>query len=267
MTTRKIRPWRRLAEISQAIVIIGLPFLRIKGESALRFDVQMLQLHFFGVSLWMEEFFIVLIAIIFLSLLIIFITLVFGRIWCGWLCPQTVIADFTSFVDKAKSRGVFYKLTAYTATLIISIIVAANLIWYFVSPYDFIPRLFEGSLGSILWGFWIVLTGIMFLNFLLLRQQFCATVCPYSKLQSTMFDDKTLVVTFDQRRKDECIDCLACVKKCPVGIDIRTGLNIACIHCAECIDSCADVMRPRKQKSLFGYFFGNVRFSATYYFS
>jgi cytochrome c oxidase accessory protein FixG len=256
MTTKRLRPWRRLAEVSQAILVIGLPFLTIRGESALRFDVRSLQLHFFGISLWMEEFFIVLVATIFFSLFFILITVVFGRIWCGWLCPQTVIADFTSFVDKAKGRGLFYKLSAYSVTLMVSIMVAANLIWYFVSPYEFFPRLFEGSLGNILWGFWIVLTGIMFLNFMLLRQKFCATVCPYSKLQSTLFDDKTLIVAFDQRRNDECIDCMACVKNCPVGIDIRNGLNIACIHCAECIDRCADVMKPRQKTSLISYFFG-----------
>lgn len=254
--TEKIKPWRRLAETSQAVLIIGLPFLKINGESALRFDVPTLQLHFFGVSLWMEEFFIVLVAVIFLSLLVLFITLLFGRVWCGWVCPQTVISDLTSFVDKAQSKGTLYKVSAYSATVFISIIISANLIWYFVSPYEFISRFYEGSLGEIIWGSWLVLSVIMFLNFIWLRQKFCATVCPYAKLQSTMFDSRTLVVAFDQRRKDECIDCMACVEICPVGIDIRKGLNIACIHCAECVDRCSNVMAPLQKKSLNGYFFG-----------
>ncbi|RJR20262.1 MAG: 4Fe-4S binding protein [Nitrospiraceae bacterium] len=254
--TRKIQPWRRLAEAIQAIIIIGLPFVRIKGESALRFDVPTLQLHFFGLTLWMEEFFIVLIALIFLSLLVIFITLLLGRIWCGWLCPQTVIADFTVFVEKARGRGGLHKLSAWTAVFIISVLMAANLIWYFVSPYEFLPRLVEGELGDIIRGFWIVLTVLLFLNYVLLRQRFCATVCPYAKLQSTLFDNRTLVVAFDPRRKDECMDCMACVKTCPVGIDIRKGPNVACIHCAECIDRCAMMMAPRKKDSLTGYFFG-----------
>lgn len=256
MKTRKIRPWRRFGEFSQAAVIMGLPFLEIRGESALRFDVPLLRLHFFGISLWMEEFFIVLVALIFLSLLVILITLLLGRVWCGWLCPQTVIADFTAFVERAKGKGPLSRLSAYAAVLAVSAVVAANLIWYFVSPYEFIPRLFQGALDNILWGFWTVLTGILFLNFILLRQKFCATVCPYAKLQSTLFDNKTLVVAFDPRRKEECIDCMACVKTCPVGIDIRKGLDMACIHCAECIDRCAGVMAPGRKKSLIGYFFG-----------
>lgn len=255
-TTRKIQPWRRLVEAVQAVVIIGLPFLKIRGESAFRFDVPALRLHFFGLDLWMEEFFIVLAALLFLSLLVIFITMLLGRIWCGWLCPQTVIADFTSFVNRASGRGGFYKLTAWTAVFMVSVIVAANLIWYFVSPYEFVPRLFGGELGNVVWGFWIVLTIIFFLNFLLLRQRFCATVCPYAKLQSTIFDDRTLVVAFDPRRKEECMDCMACVKTCPVGIDIRDGLNIACIHCAECVDRCAAMMAPRQKNTLIDYFFG-----------
>lgn len=256
MKINKIQPWRRFAEAVQAVIIIGLPFLKIKGESALRFDVPTLRLHFFGTSIWMEEFFIVLVAVMFLTLLIVFITLMFGRIWCGWLCPQTVIIDFTRFVDKMKSKGILYKAGALSLTLLISIIVAANLIWYFVSPYEFIPQVMEGSLGNVTRDFWIVLSGIIFLNFLLLRHRFCATVCPYAKLQSVMFDNKTLVISFDARRKEECMKCMACVRTCPVGIDIREGLSSACINCAECVDACAEMMGHRQKKSLVGYFFG-----------
>jgi len=254
--TRKIQPWRRLAETIQTLIIIGLPFIKIKGESALRFDVPSLRLHFFGLELWIEEFFIVLIALIFVSLLVIFITLLLGRIWCGWMCPQTLIADFTSCMDKAAGRGVLYKVLALTAMFMVSIIIAANLIWYFVSPYEFIPRFLEGGLGDILWGFWIVLTVIVFLDVVLLRQKFCATVCPYAKLQGTLFDNMTLTVAFDTRREEECIDCMSCIKTCPVGIDIRKGQNNACIHCAECIDACAMVMEHRQKKTLIDYFFG-----------
>lgn len=252
---RKIQPWRRTVEIGQAVILLGLPFLKIKGESALRFDVPSLQLHLFGLDLWMEEFFIVLVALIFLALLVMLITLLLGRIWCGWLCPQTVIADFTSFAD-TRGKGLLNRLIAWTATFLISIIVSADLIWYFVSPYEFIPRLIEGGLGDIIRGFWISLTVILFLNFVLLRQGFCATVCPYAKLQGVLFDSRTLVVAFDPRRKDECIECMSCVRTCPVGIDIRKGPNIACIHCAECVDKCAAVMAPRGKSPLIGYFFG-----------
>ena len=253
MTIKNIKPWRRLVGLLEAFTLLGLPFLRINGESALRFDIPSLRLHFFGISLWMEEFFIVLAAVVFLIFFMLFITLLFGRIWCGWLCPQTVLADFTSFAEKRTKGG---RIFAYLGIFIASILVSANLIWYFVTPYDFIPALFSGSLGNVTRDIWIVLFFIVFLDILFLRHKFCATVCPYARLQSVMYDDETLVIAFDPKRKDECIDCLACVRRCPVGIDIRKGLNDACIDCAECIDECADMMGRKKKRSLIGYFWG-----------
>lgn len=256
MMSKKIQTWRRFAEALQAILILGLPFLKIKGESALRFDIPSLRLHVFGCTIWMQEFFIVLAATIFFTLLIVFITLVFGRIWCGWLCPQTVLMDFTPFVDKAKKKGFMYKLMAFSLTFLISVIVAASLIWYFVSPYKFIPDIINGRLGAVTWEFWIVLTVIIFLNYALLRHKWCATVCPYAKLQSVVFDRNTLIIELDPKRADECINCMSCVKACPTGIDIRKGFDAACINCAECIDTCNGIMFKFNKKGLIRYAFG-----------
>ena len=256
-TIKRIQPLRRTAEILQAALIIGIPFLTINGESALRFDIPSLRLHVFGVSLWMDEFFLVLIALIFVTFFTVLVTLMFGRIWCGWTCPQTVLVDFTRLLDKTYSKGITYRLMAYAVTFLISLIVAANLIWYFVSPYEFFHRLYSGTLGNVIGGFWCVMTIILFLNLLLLRQTFCATVCPYAKLQSVLFDRRTLVISFDQRRQEECMNCMACVTTCPVKIDIREGTNAACVSCAECIDACARMMSRRQKKGLIDYFFGS----------
>jgi len=149
------------------------------------------------------------------------------------------------------------KIAAYVLTFLVSVIVAASLIWYFVSPYDFFASLLHGSLGTVTWGFWTTLTIIIFMNYAFLRQTWCATVCPYAKLQGALFDDRTMIIAFDKRRKDECMDCRACVTICPVHIDIRNGLNAACINCAECIDSCSEKMDRRQKKGLISYFFGN----------
>jgi len=256
MMNRGIQLWRRLVEALQGLVILGLPFVRIRGESALRFDIPTLRLHVFGVSLWMEEFFLVLIALLFFLFLVILITLLFGRIWCGWACPQTVIVDYTCFVDRHEKRTIGHNAMAYAGTVGVSVLVAANLIWYFVSPYEFFPKLFAGDLGPVIWGFWIVLATIFFLNFAFVRHRFCATVCPYAKLQSVLYDSGTLLIAFDPRRKNECINCMACVRTCPVGIDVRKGLNSACINCAECIDKCANMMARKGRKTLIGYFIG-----------
>ncbi len=256
MTNRRIRPWRRFAEAVQAVLLLGIPFVRIGGESALRFDIPTLRLHLFGTILWMDEFFIVLIAVFFVTFLVIFITQLFGRIWCGWLCPQTVIIDMTGFLDRAQGKSLAQKTAAYFLTLLVSIIVAVDLIWYFISPYDFLPALMNGTLGTVSGGSWAVLSAVIFLNYAFLRHTWCATVCPYAKLQGALFDDRTMIIGFDIRRKGECMDCRACVRVCPVNIDIRNGLNAACISCAECIDACTERMERKKSESLISYFFG-----------
>ena len=252
---KRFQHWRRIVRILEAVIVIGLPFITINSTSALRFDIPALQLHFFGISIWMEEFFIVLIAIFFLVFLFACITLLYGRVWCGWVCPQTVISDLTGFLHN-KEGSVLQRIFSLASVFAVSIVVAANLIWYFVSPYEFFPAMINGELGSIVWGFWLSLTAILFLNFTLLRHRFCATVCPYAKLQGVLYDDRTLVIAMDPERKDECIECLACVRTCPVNIDVRKGLSDACINCAQCVDACAPVMEKRKKMSLIGYFFG-----------
>ena len=255
--TRKFHWFRRVSGALLLIILIGLPFLRIHGESALRFDVPSLRLLFFGNAIWMQDFFIVLIAVIFLTFLVLFTTTVFGRIWCGWLCPQTVLVDATSFMDATRKRGNAARVAVSAAVGAISSIIAARLIGYFVSPYD-LPSLFNagGAPWTIVIGSWVALTIILFLDLVALRRGFCATVCPYAKMQNVLFDDRTLQVAFDHRRAQECQECQACVKACPVGIDIRKGSHMACIHCAECVDACTERMARRDRKSLVRYFFG-----------
>jgi cytochrome c oxidase accessory protein FixG len=251
-----IRPFRWITEILQAVLILGIPFIRINGESAFRFDLPTLRLHVFGCTLWMHEFFIVLVATIFFTLLIVFVTMMFGRVWCGWFCPQTVLIDFTPFMDRAAKKGLGYRAASYAGVFVVSVLIAASLIWYFISPYEFIPDLLKNNLGATTWGFWIVMTIVIFLNYALLRHKFCATVCPYAKLQSVMFDKSTLIIEMDPKRADECIECSSCVRACPTGLDIRKGLDAACINCAECIDACSRIMGKLKKKGLIHYAFG-----------
>ena len=257
MMTRKFHRLRRISGSLLLIILIGLPFLRINGESALRFDVPTLRLLFFGTAIWMQDFFIVLIAVIFLTFFVLFVTTLFGRVWCGWLCPQTVLVDATSFMDTPRKRGYAARLTASATVGVISAIVAASLIGYFVSPYD-LPLLFSigGAPVTIVLGSWVALTVILFLDLVAVRRSFCATVCPYAKMQGVLFDDRTLVVAFDDQRAEECKECLACVKACPVRVDIRKGASMACIHCAECVDACTERMAKRGRSPLVRYFFG-----------
>jgi len=205
----------------------------------------------------MADFFIILIAVIFLAFFTLFATTLFGRIWCGWLCPQTVLVDATMFIETAQAKGYSSVIASWIAGFLASAVVAASLIGYFVSPYD-IPRVFRtgGLQAQIVAVSFIVLVVLVFLDLIFLRRQFCATVCPYAKMQGVLFDDRTLVVAYDRERADECMRCGACEKVCPVNVDIRTGPHMACIHCAECVDACTERTAATGRRSLVNYTFG-----------
>ena len=255
--SRKYHRSRRIAGAVLLAALIGVPFWKVHGESAFRFDVPSLRLLLFGTEIWLQDFFIILVAVIFLTFLDMFITTLFGRLWCGWLCPQTVLSDATSFLESRGGRGCLSLIGGYAAAAFAGALIAVSLIGYFVSPYELIPLLRQGNMqAKIVLGSWIVLGVLVFLDVVFLRRTFCATVCPYAKLQSVLFDDRTLLVAFDPGRAEECRACNACMKVCPVKVDIRAGTHPACIHCAECADACADRMASGNKKSLIGYSFG-----------
>jgi len=238
---------------------VALPFASIRGESALRFDVGTLRLHFFGATLWMGELFPLLLGTLTLLFAFLIVTLVWGRVWCGYSCPQTLLADLTRplVLERARKRRRPLRLAlAWALVAGVAALFSAATLWYFVPPQAFLARLLGGELGSVLSGSWIVLGLTLFLDLGFVRGSFCATTCPYAKFQGVLFDANTLVVAYDPRRDDECIDCLACVRVCPTGIDIRDGLQAACIHCAECVDACLPIMARRSRPTLVSYSFG-----------
>ncbi|HYQ81279.1 MAG TPA: 4Fe-4S dicluster domain-containing protein [Anaeromyxobacteraceae bacterium] len=253
----RIRRWRRVAEVAQGALVLGLPFVRVGGESALRFDVPTLRLHFLGTALWMDEFFLVLAGTLFLALAFLWATLAFGRLWCGWSCPQTLLSDLTAPLDRWRRRGGARAAAAVLGLAAVSALVGANLVWYFVSPTQFARELAAGTLGPVAAGSWAVLSAVVFLDLVFLRARFCATACPYARLQGALFDRHTLVVAYDRRRDQDCVDCGACVRVCPTGIDIRHGLQMECIACGDCIDACQPIMRKlSRAPDLVAWFWG-----------
>ncbi len=251
--------WRRTAGAAQAVLFLGLPFLRVNGESALRLDIPGGRLHAFGASLAVDEAFVVLVAILVATFAFLLGTLVLGRAWCGWSCPQTVLSDLTSWVvreRRARPRR-WRRPLGFAAAALVSALFSAAFLWYFVPPAEFLARLAAGRLGPVLSVSWAVLAGVLFADLALVRQIFCATTCPYARLQGVLLDRDSLVVAYDRRRSAECVDCDACVRVCPTGIDIRHGLQMQCIACAACIDACQPIMRRLgRAPDLVGSFLG-----------
>ena len=213
----------------------------------------------FGASFAVDEAFVVLAATLFLAALFLLLTVLFGRAWCGWSCPQTVLGELTRWIEpEPRGRGRPWRRAAGLAlTAVVSSIAGANLVCYFVSPYELFARLGAGALGPVVPWAWGVTAAVVFLDLALLRQTFCATACPYAKVQGVLFDRHTLVVAYDDRRDADCVDCLACVRVCPTRIDIRDGLQVECVACAACVDACEPIMRRLGRASdLVGYFHG-----------
>lgn len=254
-----IQRWRRLAGAAQALLYLALPFVSLGGQSALRFDVPTLTLHVFGATLAMDEFFVLLPATIFVAFLFLAVTVAFGRVWCGWSCPQTLLSDLTRLVQPTpgKRRRPWRRAAGFALTALVSLVFGAATVWYFVPPAEFLGDLAAGRLGPVASGAWAALAATLFLDLAFLRARFCATACPYAKLQGVLYDRGTLVVAYDGRRAADCIDCGACVRCCPTGIDIRDGLQMECIACAECVDACRPIMLKLKRPTeLVGYFYG-----------
>ena len=228
------KPYRRAIETLQAVILTCLPILAINGKSALRFDIPTLKLYVFGSVIWIREFYLILGFALFFLLCIAFVTVIFGRIWCGWLCPQTVLLDLSQSIAKLFGRKNQKNIQIFLLILFSSL-VSITMIWYFVPPAETLNTLFVSpTITSIFLVLWIV----VYLELAFLGRRFCISICPYAMLQNALFDKDTLVIEYDVSRDATCMKCDECVRVCPVGIDIKNGLNSACIACAECIDAC-----------------------------
>lgn len=267
MSASTIGGWRRAAGGIQAALFLALPFVRVNGESALRLDVPAGRLHAMGASFAVDEAFVVLVATLVATFGFLLGTLLLGRAWCGWSCPQTVLSDLTSWVAREGRAGPrrWRRPLGFAAVALASALFSAAFLWYFVTPAEFLARLAAGRLGPVLSGGWAILSAVLFADLAFLRQGFCESTCPYARLQGVLLDRSSLVVAYDRRRSADCIDCAACVRVCPTGIDIRDGLQMECIACAACIDACQPIMRRLgRAPDLVGYFLGEPGESASH---
>ena len=257
MTSMTFRDKRWIAAWLQAAVVIILPFVRVRGESAVRFDVPTLKLYFFGSVVWISEAYFFLLVFLLFTFGVMLFTVLYGRIWCGWACPQTVLSDFARRIERLSSwlsgHRAVRALISHGLLLMFSSFVSATLIGYFVPPSALVRDVLAGTLGPWTFGSWMLFTSLTYLNLAFVRQRFCGSVCPYARFQSAFFDERTLTIAFDRSRSGDCLGCEACVRVCPAGIDIRDGLQVECINCAECIDSCSYQRGRYGKEPLVGY--------------
>ena len=258
-------PKRALFQWLTTLLIIGLPFIRVSGESLLRLDFPTLTLHAFGHRFPVTDLYLFLLLGIALTFLFLLVTLAFGRAWCGWACPQTSLVDFVEWLARRIGIKViagefktnsWQKLALQCTYLLLAILVGANLVWYFISPYHFFPALFRGDLHWVATMTMLIVAGFVYLDLAFLRRLLCKEFCPYGRFQTVLVDPGTLTLHYHPDEASRCIQCGACVRSCPTGIDIRRGYQIECINCGRCLDACREVMAKRHQPGIIRYTFG-----------
>ena len=260
-----IGPQRRLFQWAVTLLILIVPWLQINGNSLLRIDIPELSLYFFGMVLRIQDLYLVLLATLIFVLGFLLITVVLGRVWCGWLCPQTTLTDVAEWAARRLGLVVKYnrlhghlvsKIALQGVYLFLAFLVAANLLWYFIPPQLFFARLVALDLHYAT-GITFVLTGLLvYIDLALIRRLMCSDFCPYGRIQTAIVDNATLTLHLPGSELERCIECNSCVKACPMEIDIRDGYQVECTNCGRCLDACRLVMARRNEPGLISYSFG-----------
>jgi len=280
---------RTIFSIFYLVVFFTLPFIKVHGEPLLMFNVAERRFIIFGMIFWPQDFFIFGIAMLTFIVFIILFTVVFGRIFCGWACPQTIFMEMVfrkieywidgdstqqKLLKKMPWNGkkiwkrslkfiVFFLISFLIANFFLAYLISMDqLLTYITHPAENIPTLIS----------LIIFTSVFFFVYWWFREQVCIVVCPYGRLQSVLLDQNSILVAYDYKRgeprgkigkkdaepqfdlKGDCIDCSACVRVCPTGIDIRNGTQLECVNCTACIDACDAIMTSiEKPKGLIRY--------------
>jgi cytochrome c oxidase accessory protein FixG len=268
------RFWRRRLVLGWALIglFVALPIVRVGGRPAVLLDVVGREFALFGLTLYPTDTLLLLLFGIGSLAAIFLLTALVGRVWCGWACPQTVYLEFVyrpierliegrENVRRRRDAGPWTaaraarKMAKLAAFGLVSIAVAHVFVSYFAGwdrllewmrrPPTEHPGYFLLMAGT---------TGLVLFDFGYFREQMCTIACPYARLQSVLMDADSMIVSYDPERGEprgrgksreglgDCVDCLACVRTCPTGIDIRDGLQMECVACTQCIDACDDIM-------------------------
>lgn len=265
----------------------GLPWLNWGERQSVLFDLPNRQFHILGLTFWPQDFFLLSFLLIIAAFALFAVTVIAGRVWCGYTCPQTVWTSIFMYLEQRfeGSRNQRIKLDQaplslnkivrkglkHASWMTVAFLTGMTFIGYFYPIRDLLPELITLQSGPWQSAWTVFFTLATYINAGWLREQVCTYMCPYARFQSVMFDQDTLIVSYNaargeprgSRRRDaaltaselgHCIDCQLCVQVCPTGIDIREGLQYECIGCALCIDACNSIMsKMNYPKNLIAY--------------
>jgi cytochrome c oxidase accessory protein FixG len=255
-------------------VFFALPFITVDGDPLFLINIPERKFILFGAIFWPQDIFLFVLGMLVFIVFIVLFTVIFGRVFCGWACPQTIFMEMVfrrieywfegdASHQKAlnKQPWNFNKILRRggktTTFFLVSFIIANTFLAYIIS-LDELLLMYQQGLAANMGTFisLLIFTTIFFLVYLWFREQVCIVVCPYGRLQGVLLDKNSIVVAYDYIRgeprgkfkknqeeaKGDCIDCAQCVKVCPTGIDIRNGTQLECVNCTACIDACDHMM-------------------------
>ena len=269
------------------IILFSGPFIKINGKPILLLNILERKFIIFGIGFWPQDFYLFVLATITLIVFIILFTVVYGRLFCGWACPQTIFMEmvfrkieywiegdarkqrqlnaapmnFKKFIKKASKHSLFYAISFFIGNTFLAYIIGIDELRKIVTDS---PSQHVAGLTAM-----ILFSAVFYYVFAFFREQVCTLVCPYGRLQGVLLDQNSIVVAYDfnrgeprgkirknvsQKNQGDCIDCKQCVEVCPTGIDIRNGTQLECINCTACIDACNAVMeKVNRPKGLIRY--------------
>lgn len=282
----KFYNYRTLLTVLYVAVFFTLPFLKVDGHPLFLFDVPERKFILFGFIFWPQDFFVFAITMLTFMVFIVFFTVIYGRVFCGWVCPQTIFMEMIfrrieywieGSAEKQRKleagpwnrEKIFKKSLKHTSFFALSFLVSNTFLAYVIGIDDLYQIVTE-PVSQHLGGFIAIIgfTTAFYGVFAYAREMVCTFACPYGRLQGVLLDRNSVVVAYDYKRGEprgkikkgeeqqtgDCIDCGLCVRVCPTGIDIRNGTQLECVNCTACIDACDSIMEKiDKPKGLIRY--------------